>query len=283
MSPLPLSDSPAQLLREGQERGLPAWECRRLLEHTSGRTRAWLVAHDQEPLPAEQAGRTRQALARLQAGEPLAYVVGEQEFHGLTLQVSPAVLVPRPDTETLVDWALALLPADAEGSALPVLDLGTGSGAVALALKASRPQRQVCASDLSPAALAVAQGNGQRLGLTVDWRQGAWWQPWHGERFELVVSNPPYIAADDPHLAALHHEPRLALTPEGDGLDGVRALAAGAVSHLTPGGWLLLEHGWDQHEAVAALLVAHGLEEVQSRQDLGGRWRCTGGRRPARA
>ena len=246
------------------------------------RPREWLIAHDDAPLSAGQQQRFAADCARRAAGEPLAYLLGEREFHGLMLQVGPAVLVPRPDTETLVDWALELL-ADAPGTAPAMADLGTGSGAIALALKHARPDARVCAVEISPAALAVARANGQRLGLDVQWLAGSWWQPLQGRRFDLVSSNPPYIAAGDPHLPALRHEPLQALSPGGDGLSDLRHIIQAAPLHLQPGGWLLLEHGHDQAEAVRALLLQAGLTQVTTRRDLAGRPRCSGGRRPEHA
>ena len=212
-------------------------------------------------------------------GEPLAYVLGEREFHGLMLQVSPAVLVPRPDTETLVDWALQLL-------ALPladnpeVADLGTGSGAIALALKHRHPAARVCAVDCSAAALDVARANAARHGLQVEWRLGNWWQPLQGRRFHLVVGNPPYVAGNDPHLAALRHEPALALTPGGDGLAALAHIIGGAAPHLHDGGWLLLEHGHDQAGEVCRLLADAGFTGMQTQSDLAGQPRCSGGHWP---
>jgi release factor glutamine methyltransferase len=199
------------------------------------------------------------------------------------------VLDPRPDTETLVDWALDGLAAAAPrpGTPIQVLDLGTGSGAIALAVadaaRRAEPSSamhsvQVTAVDLSEAALAVARANGVRLGLAVDWRAGAWFEPVAGCRFDRVLSNPPYIAEGDPHLAALQHEPQLALTAGPDGLRDLRQIVAQASDHLQPGGWLLLEHGHDQADAVAALLAAAGFEAIDHRRDLPGHVRCTGGR-----
>lgn len=243
------------------------WLC-----HVVGQGRAWLITHGDAALPA--AGED--GLRRLAAGEPLAHLTGWQPFHGLELQVTPDTLIPRPDTETLVEWALELL------AALPgeprVADLGTGSGAIALAIKAACPRARVSAVDLSEAALAVARANGQRLGLAVQWMHGSWFEPLAGSHFELIVSNPPYIAGDDPHLAALHHEPRSALTPEGDGLADLYTLVDGASALLSPGGWLLMEHGWDQAAAVRDRLWAKGYREVKSRRDLGQRERASGGR-----
>jgi release factor glutamine methyltransferase len=251
----------------GVERG----DTQTLLSHLTGQNRTWLVTHGDALVPEADA-----TLRRLAAGEPLAHLTGWQPFHGLMLQVTPATLIPRPDTEALVDWALELL------AALPgqpsVVDLGTGSGAIALAIKSACPRAEVTAVDFSADALAVARRNGERLGLAVDWRLGSWFAPLAGQRFDLVVSNPPYIAGDDPHLPALHHEPITALTPGGDGLADLRVLIDSAPRHLKPGGWLLLEHGWDQADAVAQQLAARKFEDVGLRRDLGGRARASGGR-----
>ena len=277
----PGSTTLAQALAQAQAAGVERLDAQLLLGHVLGRPRTWLIAHDGDALDDAAAGRYAALWARRAAGEPLAYLVGEKEFHGLVLQVGPAVLVPRPDTETLVDWALALLAGELSGR-IParVADLGTGSGAIALALKHRRPQAEICAVDVSQAALAVAQANAARLGLAVAFHAGSWWAPLAGQRFDLVASNPPYVAGDDPHLAALQHEPTLALTPGGDGLDAIRSIIAGAPVHLASGGWLLLEHGWDQADAVAALLRAAGFEAIATRRDLAGQARCTGGRWP---
>ncbi len=258
-----------ELLALARQLGVERGDAQAWLAHHLGRDRAWLLSHGEVEVPAGAA-----AIQQLAAGTPLAHLTGEQAFHGLVLRVSPATLIPRPDTETLVDWAIELID-----GAHRVADLGTGSGAIALALKRACPAAQITATDRSPEALAVARENGARLGLSVDWRLGEWYAPLCDERFDLIVSNPPYIAGDDPHLPALSHEPRGALTPEGDGLADLRCLVAGATAHLEHGGWLLLEHGWDQADAVRAMLVAAGFEAVASRRDLGGRERASGGRR----
>ena len=262
-------------LRQAAAAGLDRLDAQLLLAEVLGRPRSWLFAHGDAALTPPQAAHFAGWVARRAAGEPFAYLVGRKEFHGLALDVGPAVLVPRPDTETLVDWALDLLPADRP---VQVADLGTGSGAIALALKHARAHALVTATDLSAEALAVAAGNARRLQLDVAFAEGPWWAPLAGRKFDLVVSNPPYIAGGDPHLAALAHEPALALTPGGDGLDAYRAIVAGAAAHLLPGGWLLFEHGHDQAGAVAALLHAAGFDTVATRADLAGVPRCTGGR-----
>ncbi len=270
------ADTVAALLDAARADGVDRLDAQLLLAAVLGRPRAWLLAHGEAPVA--EAGRFRALAARRAAGEPLAYLLGEKEFHGLALQVTPAVLVPRPDTETLVDWALELLP---PGSQAAVLDLGTGSGAVALALARQRPGARLTAVDASAAALAVARGNGERLGLPVRWLASDWFSALAGERYGLVVGNPPYIAEGDPHLAALRHEPLGALTSGADGLDAIRRIAAAAPAHLAPGAWLLLEHGHDQAEAVRALLAAAGLAEACTRRDLAGQPRCSGARRRA--
>jgi release factor glutamine methyltransferase len=236
--------------------------------------RAWLIAHDDETLTEAAAARWTAALQRRLNGEPVAYILGEQAFFGLNLRVGPGVLVPRPDTETLVQWALDLVPNQA---GVRCWDVGTGSGAIALALCRERPQWTITASDLSVEALRVAQGNAERLGFEVRWAQGPWLAAVPGERFELIVSNPPYIAEGDPHLSALRHEPLSALTAGADGLDDLRTLITQTPDHLSAGGWLLLEHGHDQAFAVRTLLTQAGFAEVNSRKDLAGIERCSGG------
>jgi release factor glutamine methyltransferase len=262
-----VDDALALARQLGVERG----DAQTLLGHLAGQQRAWLVTHGDAPVPGAEA-----ALRRLADGEPLAHLTGWQPFHGLMLQVTPATLIPRPDTETLVDWALELL------AALPgepsVADLGTGRGAIALAIKAACPRAQVTAVDFSADALAVARANGERLALAVDWRYGSWFQPLGDERFDLVVSNPPYIAGDDAHLPALRHEPLTALTPGGDGLADLQTLIDASPQHLNPGGWLLMEHGWDQADSVASRLAGRGFVQATLRRDLAGRPRASGGR-----
>ncbi len=267
-----------QTLREAQASGLSRLEAQMLLLHALGRSphdRAWLLAHGADPLTQEQALTFTELQRRCLDHEPMAYVLGEQGFFGLNLRIDRRVLAPRPDTETLVEWALTL---GTNTDSLEVLDMGTGSGAIALAVAQQRPAWRVSASDASADALAVAQANGERLHTSLRWLHGSWWGAVPGERFDVVVSNPPYIADDDPHLAALRHEPRSALTSGPDGLDDIRAIVAGAPAHLRPGGWLLLEHGHDQAGAVRALLQDQGFAAVDSRRDLAGIERCSGGR-----
>jgi len=299
----------AQALAAAQARGLARLDAQLLLLHALGRPaqdRAWLMAHDTDALPENVAARF-DALARRRAtGEPLAYLTGFKEFFGLQLQVDARVLDPRPDTETLVDWALEVLDtarvgsADASGGseqgvsrtgplhtsakidkpALSVIDLGTGSGAIALALQHARPDvLRVTAVDASGDALAVAQANATRLRLPVRFVQGSWLENVSGH-YHVIVANPPYVATGDPHLAALTHEPLQALASGPDGLDDLRHIIQQAPAHLHPGGWLLLEHGWDQADAVRALLVQAGFTVVQSRRDLAGIARCSGGQWP---
>ena len=234
--------------------------------------RAWLLAHDTELLTEVQQHNWDHALQRRLQGEPVAYITGRKDFFGLTLNVDARVLDPRPDTEILVEWALELLPL---GQPARVLDLGTGCGALALALQHERPAAQVTAVDASADALAVASANAQRLNLPVQCVLGHWMDAVTGP-FELIVSNPPYVAEGDPHLAALTHEPLSALTSGADGLDDIRQIIAQAPSRLAPGGWLLLEHGWNQAADVQELLRTTGFVQIQSRRDLGGIERCTG-------
>lgn len=265
-------------LLKARAAGVARLDAQVLLAHHQRCPRAWLLAHDAEELSAEVMARADADLARRAEGVPLAYLVGEREFHGLALRVTPDVLVPRPETEGLVDWALALAP---NAPLARLADLGTGSGAIALAFKHRAGDFEVWASDRSAAALAVARANGQRLGLPVHWLEGEWWQPYAGQHFGLVVSNPPYVAEADHHLAALRHEPAAALAAGPDGLRDLEAIVAEAPAHLAPGGWLLLEHGSDQAVAVATLLQGRGFTDITLRRDLAGHPRVTGGRWPA--
>jgi release factor glutamine methyltransferase len=263
-----------------QTLGLPRLDAQVLLLHALGRAphdRAWLLAHSDDALDAAVQTTFEHHTQRRLNTEPVAYITGQKEFFGLTLHVDPRVLDPRADTETLVEWALSCL---ADVSAPAVVDLGTGSGAIALALKHSRPDATVSAVDASADALAVASANAERLGLPIAFHHGSWLTPLHGHRFDAIVSNPPYVASDDEHLAALTHEPLSALASGVDGLDDIRILVRDATQHLKPNGWLLLEHGYDQAHAVQTLLGNQGFVNVQSRPDLADILRCTGGQWP---
>jgi len=273
----------AQCLRQAQSLGVARVDAQILLLHGLQRPlhdRAWLLAHDSDDLTPAQEAVWQAALQRRLQGEPVAYITGRKDFFGLTLAVDARVLDPRPDTETLVDWALECLPeCMTERGSQRILDLGTGSGAVALALQHARPQAQVWAVDASEDAMTVARANAVHLNLAVQFIASDWLSSLDVQRtgrFDLIVSNPPYVAEDDPHLAALTHEPLQALTSGADGLDDIRQIIAQAPKHLTPGGWLLLEHGWDQAAAVQTLLRKADFVQVQSRRDLGGIERCTG-------
>jgi release factor glutamine methyltransferase len=268
----------AQALAWAQAHGVDRLDAQLLVLHAlgrPGRERAWLLAHDTDALPEAALATLQAAALRRAAGEPLAYITGHKEFYGLDLAVDARVLVPRPDTETLVDWALELLAPEPQSTR--VLDLGTGSGAIALALKHTRLDLDISAVDFSADALVIAHANAQRLSLDVAFAQGSWLSTAQG-RFSLIVSNPPYIAAADPHLDALKHEPLQALASGADGLDDIRSIIQQSPEHLLPGGWLLLEHGYDQAAAVRALLQAAGLLDAQSRCDLAGIERCSGAR-----
>jgi release factor glutamine methyltransferase len=265
----------SQALQHARSLDIEPLEAQTLLLHVWQRPlhdRAWLLLNDTLVLSKDQHTQFQQGLQRLLNNEPLAYVTGWQAFHGLELQITPDVLVPRADTETLVNWALTLDLPQAR-----VLDLGTGSGAVALALQHERRLWDVHALDHSADALAVAQANAQRLKLPVHFAQGDWLHGAQG-RFHAIVSNPPYVAEGDPHLDALRHEPTLALSSGADGLDAIRSIIASAPQHLHPGGWLLLEHGFEQAQAVCALLAQAGFSDVQTRHDLAGLERCSGAR-----
>ncbi|ARP96804.1 peptide chain release factor N(5)-glutamine methyltransferase [Bordetella genomosp. 13] len=256
---------------------LPRLEARMLLEHALHKPRAWLLAHDTDPAPAAAAQAYRTLIERRLAGEPMAYLLGEREFMGHMLRVTPDVLIPRPDTELLVETALEML-SGRPGAAL--LDLGTGSGAIAVSIALARPRCEVSATDASAAALAVAADNANRLGARVRLLQGDWFDALPaGERFDVIVSNPPYICSTDPHLQQgdLRHEPRGALTDGADGLRDLARIAADAPRWLRPGGALWLEHGWDQAEAVRSLLQQAGFTGVASRRDLAGIERISGG------
>jgi release factor glutamine methyltransferase len=275
----------ADALRQAAVAGLDRLDAQMLLLFSLGRdpnARAWLAAHDDQSLSADQERLFEQLCQRRIQGEPLPYLTGTKEFFGLPLKVDRRVLVPRPDTETLVQWAIDVVDGTARlnSDLVRTLDLGTGSGAIALALKSSRPRTHAWATDASPEALAVAQANAEALGLDVGFRLGHWLAAVTGEHFDLILSNPPYIETNDPHLAQLQHEPLSALISGPDGLDDLRHLIDEAPRFLVPGGWLLLEHGHDQAQRVRELLERAGFEAVVSRTDLAGIERCSGGRWP---
>lgn len=255
---------------------IEAVEARLLLAHALGRPPAWLYAHADENADPESIQRFDALVAARAAGQPVAYLIGRRGFWKLDLAVTPDTLIPRPETELLVELALARLP---PATSLRVADLGTGSGAIALAVASERALAQVVATDASTSALAVARSNARANALgNVEFREGSWLKPLAGERFDLIASNPPYIAKGDPHLASLQHEPDLALTSGADGLEAIREIVAAAPSHLQPGGWLLLEHGWDQGNAVRTLMRSADFTEVSTARDLEDRDRVTLGR-----
>lgn len=274
-----LGETLLQLRRDGLDRLDAQMLLLQALQHDP-HDRAWLMGHEDDALPEEAEIALRSLTQRRLQGEPMAYLRGEQEFFGLVLKVDSRVLVPRADTETLVHWALEMIDGAAE--ATRVVDLGTGSGAIALALKASLPALSVTATDASEPALQVARANAKRLGLAVSFHAGRWLAAVPGQLFHLIVSNPPYIATGDPHLDALTYEPGSALSSGADGLDDIRALVDSAPRALLPGGWLLLEHGHDQAGVVRELFKGAGFDRVASRTDLAGIERCTGGQWPLR-
>jgi release factor glutamine methyltransferase len=279
----------AATLALAQTQGLDRLDAQLLLLHALGAEpalaitqRAWLLAHGDESVSAAAQMQLLKYVNRRLAGEPLAYITGHKEFFGLDLHVDGRVLIPRPDTETLVEWALELLAAPSQArrvAPLAVLDLGTGSGAIALALKYHRLDVDVHAIDASAGALAVASANAQRLGLQVRFSQGSWLDGVQ-RGYDAIVANPPYIATHDPHLAALEYEPLNALVAGTDGLQDMRHIIEAAKIHLHPGAWLLVEHGYEQGAAVSELFVAAGYASVCTRRDLGKQERCTGGKMP---
>jgi release factor glutamine methyltransferase len=246
-------------------------ESRLLLAAAAGFSQAAIVAFPERALAPGVEALFRQFAERRRNGEPVAYILGRQEFYGLEFDVDPAVLIPRPETELLVDLALQL-------GFDSFVDLGTGSGAIAIAIKRQRPQARVVATDSSAAALVVAQRNAVKHGLEVEFRHGSWLEPLAGERFDLIVANPPYVSTGDHHLRQLGYEPQLALVGGVDGLDGIREIAAAAPRHLLPGGRLLVEHGMGQERAVREVLDRAGLEDIANWPDLARIPRVTGGK-----
>jgi release factor glutamine methyltransferase len=279
------------LLEQGRRRLAPRGTAARLeaellLAHLLDTARSTLIAHPERAVPAAGADAYDGLLARAAAGEPLAYLTGVREFWSLPLVVTPAVLIPRPETELAVERCLALLasepvaPAHARASApvpvpVCVCDLGTGSGAIALALGGERPSWRITATDRSAPALQVAQTNARRLGRTIEFLQGDWFTPLQDRRFDLLVSNPPYVAAADPAMSSLAYEPPEALTPGPGGLEALDTIIMQAPDHLAAGGWLVLEHGADQGGPVAHALVARGFARVRCHPDLAGHDRVT--------
>lgn len=273
--------TPAEILRRdlatlpaalGLEHAEARLEIRVLLGHALGVNRAWLIAHEHDELPATKMAAYESLLARRLAGEPVAYILGEKEFFGRSFHVTPDVLVPRPETELLVELALEKLP-----PAGRALDLGTGSGCIAITLALERPDCGILAVEQSAETLSVAKQNAVHLGARLGFYPGSWFQalPADTEKFDLIVSNPPYVAEGDPHLAALAHEPAGALASGADGLDDIRLIVQGTPAWLKPGGWLLFEHGWDQGEACRDLLQQAGFCDVETRADLAGIGRVT--------
>ena len=249
-----------------------------LLLHCLGRDeRSWLIAHDHDELPTDIVEAFSSMSKERLKGVPLAYLLGHREFWSLKLKVTRDVLIPRPETELLVEWAAELA---SHHDLQSMLDLGTGSGAIALAVQHDLPHLSVTASDVSELALRVARENAENLGLPVEFVESSWFDALAKRRWALIVSNPPYVAADDGHLLEgdLRFEPNTALTDKGDGLSSIREIASNAPDHLEAGGWLLIEHGYDQAADVRSILELNGFSKVSLRHDLAGRPRVTGGR-----
>jgi release factor glutamine methyltransferase len=252
-------------------------EARLLAQEALGTGQTWLIAHGTDTLTPARIAAIEALTRRRLAGEPMAYILGEREFHGRVFRVSPATLIPRPETEHLVEAALARGPTQAR-----VLDIGTGSGCIAITLKLERPDWRVTGVDISHAALEVARGNADRLGAEIDWLESDLFAALSGRTYDLIVSNPPYVAESDPHMSQgdVRFEPRSALTSGDDGLDAIRAVITQAGVHLSASGWLLLEHGWDQAEPVGRLLASAGFTEIFLERDLAGLARVSGGLAP---
>ena len=278
-----------QALDWAKSLGIEAIDRQILLLHCLGQpthNKAFLISHDLDALTLEQESNYSQLIKRCSAGEPVSYLTGSKEFYGLDFKVTPATLIPRPDTETLVNWALDCMSGDLDISSSPrkILDLGTGSGCIAISLGKSITNAQVWATDLSEIALEVARENAATHRLKIHFCQGSWFDALGKEQsspsFDLIISNPPYIAELDPHLADLAFEPKSALVSGEAGLDAFKKILSSTHQHLKPGGWLLFEHGYDQGATLRALFEQLGFESVQSRSDLAGICRCTGGKRP---
>jgi len=255
-------------------------ETQLLMQHVLKVNRAWVIAHENDTLSPDTQAKFEALLLRRLQGEPMAYILGEREFYGLALQVTPATLIPRPDTETLVEAALAKIPQNHD---VRVLDLGTGSGAVALAIARHRPQAHIVATDAASAALVVAKHNADRLQIpNMEFLLSDWFSAIEHRRFDVIVSNPPYIEQNDVHLSQgdLRFEPFTALASGVDGLDDIRSIVGQCLTHLKPQGWLMLEHGYNQAEAVSDLMSAVGLVDVATIRDLGGNNRVTMGKNP---
>ncbi len=255
-----------------------ALEAQLLLQHVLQVNRAWLITHDNDSLTTNQQVVFQALLERRLSGEPLAYILGKRQFYGLDLIVTPDTLIPRPDTETLVEAALEKILVN---KSCNILDLGTGTGAIALAISHIRPHSNVVAVDFSKSALKIAQQNAENLSITnVSFTHSNWFSALKDQKFDVIVSNPPYIETNDPHLAALNFEPISALTSGADGLDDIRRIAQSAMIYLKPQGWLMLEHGYNQAEKVQDLLAENGLTDIKTIQDLGGNDRVTIGKNP---
>ena len=272
----------AEALARAKALGLELLDAQVLLAHCLACSRSHLIAHAEVKLAASDQKKFDLYASRRARGEPLAYLIGEKEFHGLTLLVSPSVLIPRPETEHLVDWGIEILQAFQGRAVRPrVIDLGTGSGAIGLAIKHAFPAACVEAVEISAEALRMANANGARLGLDVSFYASDWWAVVaSAHAYHLAVCNPPYLAGNDPHLSALFAEPQSALTTGGQGHESASDVIRGAPAHLQPGGWLLMEHGFDQADFIRRLFHEQGFVQIQTRVDLAGRERCTGARLP---
>ncbi len=266
----------AGALEQARER-IPGTEARQLLSHVLGRSHAWLAAHSDEALAAPSAAQFADLIVRRAEGEPIAYLLGSREFYGRSFAVTQEVLIPRPETELLVDLGIVKIGARRVAE---VLDLGTGSGCLAITLALEIPTARITAAELSPTAVALARRNAERLEAVVQVIESDWFSALAEKAFDLIVANPPYIADQDPHLGAgdLRFEPELALSSGPDGLAAIRIIIREAPGHLSPGGWLFIEHGYDQAEAVAALLQAAAFLDIEQHRDLAGIIRVSGGR-----